>query len=93
MNKGDKVVCIKDFSLYDQKFIKGKLYQITQIYTELPCCYISGEIYHNNLNFGYTFHFETENNKPNFNKKFSEYFITLAEWRDKQIDKILDEAD
>jgi hypothetical protein len=89
MNKGDKVICIKDFDVSNQKFIKGKVYQIKRI--DKYSCYIAGEIYINDRNFGYRlFYFKYE--RKSWHKMFSEYFITLAEWRDKQINLILDEA-
>jgi hypothetical protein len=86
MIKGDKVVCIKDLILNEQTFIKGKMYQLNHLYE--TSCYVAGENYFSDINYGYTFYFKSS--LKSYDKCFSEYFITLSEWREKQINSILD---
>ena len=74
---GDKVFCIKDFENSHQKFIAGKLYEIHHNIKERET-YVLGEFKHEFGN-GYWFY-----------GNFSEYFTTLAEFREQQIKTILD---
>jgi hypothetical protein len=89
INKGDTVFCIKSFSITGQKFYKGKSYEIDCYYEnyEIIQVYILGEIF-NKSGGGYWFRL---NGKIVHNNKFSDYFMTMAEWRDKQINSILDD--
>jgi hypothetical protein len=91
---GDKVVCIKDAEYYLDEHNPD----ITEI------LYKYGEIYTIRVaNFNDIFYINVKRNDKDSNtsfyleepidewNKFSDYFITLAEWRDKQINSILDE--
>jgi len=77
MNKGDKVICIKDLFINEFStftiLTKGNLYEIEDVYNK-------------------TFWVMTNDRLRAFNvESFSKYFITLAEWREQQINSILDE--
>lgn len=76
---GDKVVCIKSTNLNNhENFIKGNIYEIYQ-----------ANIYQANITDVHIYI------KPGgvkfFINNFDKYFITLAEWREQQINSILDE--
>ena len=74
---GDKVVCIKNITITDdRKWIKNTIYTITKksnVYDEFYIACFA--------NIGAWF------NEYEF--LYAEHFITLAEWRDKQINEIL----
>jgi hypothetical protein len=89
MNKGDKLICIKDiYQIGTDKinFIAGKEYEIIFV----------GEI-SNNGNTYEELEITNENGKQawiSFKQGtwcYADEFITLAEWRDYQIDKILED--
>ena len=89
IKEGDTVFCVKSFSTIGQKFYRGKAYEINS-YSEsygIIEFYILGEIA-NKSGGGYWFRL---NGKIVHNNKFSDYFMTLAEWRERQIDSILDD--
>ena len=97
---GDKVVCVKSFTITGQKFFKGKSYEVSIENFEYGCdryvktlqeIYILGEV-SNKVGGGYWFRINYENNvgiKPK--NSFREHFCSLAEWRDSQINSILDD--
>jgi hypothetical protein len=82
---GTKVFCIEDvfFPNSNKKyFANGSQYEIKNV---------SIDEYTNNYYvdiYGCYFYLEDKNRSY---KKFSEHFITIAEWRDKQINKILED--
>jgi hypothetical protein len=93
IEKGTKVVCIKDYYCTNGNFIwsftKGKIYEVLSVGPEYTFVYIK-------CNFtqayfkGKIFKFGSNNRNNNLNL-FKDYFITLAEWRQQQIDKILED--
>ena len=85
IKKGDIVFCIKDFAIANQFFFKSKCYEVAEV-SLANHFYIKGENYINNAQYGHWFKLETKH----YNN-FSDYFITLAEWREQQINLILDE--
>jgi hypothetical protein len=94
MNKGDKVLCIKDCHYKDEKpYLEGVWYEIIQNF-RYAVVIINYEIFQglessSQYNF---FTIEHERQNKDFDSNiFQEHFITLAEWREKQINLILDE--
>jgi hypothetical protein len=86
MNKGDKVICIKDWSFDEQEYKKDIIYEIDDT-NKTYGIYIKGENYISRDEYGYWFCF-----KKDYYNNFPDYFITLAEWRQQQINSILDEG-
>jgi hypothetical protein len=76
----DIVVCIKDYKIYDMNFSASKddLLKVVDI-----------------LEDKFMYPLLIKDSKENYVNmswnEFQEHFITLAEWRDKQINSILDE--
>jgi len=87
IKEGDKVVCIKNFSISGQRYYKGKSYEISSISDDRGVykVYIKGENT-NNIGSGYWFYINY-----NKNNDFNIYFATMAKWRETQIDSILDD--
>jgi hypothetical protein len=100
---GDKVVCIKDL-IYKQEVIacseytiksytKGKHYEIlaVEIYqANVDSYYVSADMtVHDDWNSG--LRFSHLRGKIGNLEYFYDYFITIAEWRDKQINSILND--
>jgi hypothetical protein len=94
IKKGDKVICIRDYSYispYDglvSSFKSGNIYEIIDI--DHKAYYISADINNNALSIYNGIWFSSTTAANNL-EKFESHFITLAEWRDKQINLILDE--
>ena len=93
IKKGDIVLCIENvifrsaFSSTDNiYFKKDESYTIVDINND--CGYYSVCLIDIFLGLGVQFYLE---DKIQDYKKFSDYFITLAEWRDKQINFILND--
>ena len=97
IKKGDKVVCIRDYSYLSPfdvivfSFKSGNIYEIIDIGHK--AYYISADINNNTLSISIYngIWFSSSTAAANNLEKFESHFITLAEWRDKQIDIILDE--
>ena len=94
---GDKVVCIKDI-IYNGEFTiksytKGKHYEIlsVEIYQgNVDSYYVSADMtVHDDRNSG--LRFSHLRGKIGNLKCFEDHFITIAEWRDKQINSILND--
>jgi hypothetical protein len=96
IKEGDKVICKKDHSFKQGKFIwsftSGKEYEIKTLENKHPIyhyVYIKSDINFESYNHnGLRFALYEEIRQT---KLFSDYFLTLAEWRQQQIDKILEE--
>ena len=101
IKNGDKVICIKD-AYYVEKptgmkellYKCGEIYEINYIAINDSHIYFNGSSYifisRNDKDASTGFYLD---NKIEKWYKFSDYFITLAEWREKQINSILDEND
>jgi hypothetical protein len=77
---GTKIVCIKSYQLLGCIYEVGDIFTIVRIYVR--------------PNQHYDFGAKKENDEQTDNFTFSEIeknYITMAEWRDKQIDKILED--
>jgi len=97
MNKGDLVVCIKD-AVYDINcetptgitetlYKKGEFYEINEIkIIDDKNLYVDIKRKDKDSSTGFWQLAQIEEWY-----KFDEYFITLADWRDKQIDSILND--
>jgi hypothetical protein len=90
---GDKVICIKNLSFKGKNqnecsYITGNKYEITRLYPPInsKLIYVRTDIPVYNSDFRFRVDRETH-----LTKLFSDYFITLAEWREQQINSILDE--
>ena len=96
IKKGDKVICIKDayytVSLKPELLYKcGEIYEINKINNIVmdDSYYTYIDIKRNDKKDASTgFYLD---NKIEEWYKFSDYFITLAEWREKQINSILND--
>jgi hypothetical protein len=78
---GDKVICIKDIIYSDNTFyFKNQSYEVTKV-TERYIDLKNGEI-----RIGFYLDIPIEEWR-----KFSEHFISLAEWREQQINSILED--
>lgn len=95
MNKGDKVICIKDYTFQSRlingpeyRYFAGKEYEIISKETS-NSVYIAADLSKESIHKGINFDV-TGTNK--YFEKFDEYFMTLAEWRDKQINSILEDG-
>ena len=98
IKKGDKVICIKDHTYHGELTIRsfsvGKQYEILTIEklkeSEIvKSYYIEADMTNpDDFNSGLRFMCEKEVGAA---KCFKDYFITLAEWRQQQIDKILED--
>ena len=100
LKEKDTLICIKDFIFHERtknKYLynKGDKYIIERIGKwskyQSSLSKISKRRYFilDNNNISWIFE---ENELPNLNT-LSDYFITLAEWREQQIDSILNEQD
>lgn len=91
IKQGDKVLCIKDFISKDEKsFIKGNLYEVVMIHNlNLRIVTIQNSVEKTPTGTSTQINFFSIGHSPMDN--FYEYFITLAEWRENQIDKILED--
>jgi hypothetical protein len=82
-----KVICIKDLHFKDnllfqkERYYEGDFY----VYVDLKVVNILSE----NTNWHISFWCESQVHSW---YKFSDYFITLVEWREKQINSILNEC-
>ena len=89
IKEGDEVICIKDYensSSRQIEFNKEKSYKVYKFDPQDDTIFI--KIKDENK---YGFWFELNiSDTPTF-KYFFDYFITLAEWRQQQIDKILED--
>lgn len=91
MIKGDKVICIKDYNASgwlskNDSITKGQVYEVSY-------CERSGIHYNDNLVAQPLFN---EINKINLKEKGNvnypiELFITIDQWREQQINKLIDE--
>jgi hypothetical protein len=79
---GQKLVCIQDFNIEifgvasDLIYKKGDICEVESI----------------DVKFAYPYFLRFENETNNFSyEEITKYFITLAEWREKQIDSILED--
>ena len=102
MNKEFEVICIKDIEFENQfrenhSFRKGQIYLAKEVKFDpeekLDENYIVVKAIIHEVSIG-LFYGETAFWIKNPHRKwnnFSEYFITLADWRDLQIDKILND--
>lgn len=74
-----------------QKFFKGRTYKVSSVCFEPSYSgyYIIGEI-PDNIGSGYWFEEDDSMNVTKYNN-FSSYFTTIAEWREKQINSILND--
>jgi hypothetical protein len=83
MNKGDKVICIKDLRIFEFEpyFEINGIYDISFV-KENKYVTITDGISNTSL--------WTAQSIQEW-KKFSDYFMTMAEWRQKQINSILDD--
>jgi hypothetical protein len=106
MNKGDKVVCIKSntheltssfkerFRLNDdciKFFIEGKVYNVEYDDADKSCfiecdANFTMEDGYDGLRFYFEIKFDFEKDRY-----FYDYFMTLSEWREKQIESILND--
>ena len=91
IKKGDKVICIKDYIFEGKYTIKsysiGKQYEIVKVENDGESYYVEADMsIHDDLNCGLRFYYEKEIGNS---KCFKNFFVTLAEWRDRQIDSIL----
>ena len=92
MNIGDTLICIKDFnsSIADKTwtFTKGKQYKIDNIPKSLKgdshSVHVGADVTHN---YGNIIYFSTI--KGYNQNNFYDYFITLKDWRDKQLNKLI----
>jgi hypothetical protein len=92
IKKGDKVFCIKEqeYIFYDGNrytHLRGNIYEVLNIRVSDKILFIQTQENYNDIN-GLWFSLDDNNH---YRKTFSDYFITLAEWRDKQIDSILED--
>lgn len=92
---GDKVVCIKDYSYkhsdtLTNSYKSGKLYEILKIYENINGVYISADLSSEEYHYVGVW-FSMKSNKYTDFDDFDDYFLTIAEWRDKQINSILDD--
>lgn len=88
---GDKVVCIKDAEYYLDEYNPGIteiLYKYGEIYTISRVVKSYIDVKRNDGDLNTSFYLEEPIDEWN---KFSDYFITIAEWRERQINSILDE--
>ena len=93
IKKGDKVICIKDAYYLDiedptcglELFYKlGEIYEVNNVFKRNS--YVDIKRNDNNSSTGFYLDDPIEEWY-----KFSDYFMTLAEWRNKQIDSILED--
>ena len=94
-----KVICIKSYTHYKhtyytgsnkyEYYTKGKQYDMI-IESSGESCYIVSNANYNTIDNGIRFFFEE---KRGLCEKFGDYFITLAEWRDKQINTIFEDGE
>jgi len=82
MAKTEKYICIKSFKDIDGEVEKGKQYLLVKSGRYTDCWYVILGLDDNGIWIFGSAILET---------KISEYFITIAEWRDQQINSILDE--
>ena len=91
IKKGDKVFCIKEQEYIfggnrKHTHLRGNIYEVLNIRVSDKLLYIQTQENYNDSIDGLWFSLDDNNHNR---KIFSDYFITLAEWRDKQIDSIL----
>lgn len=107
IKKGDKVICIKNHTYHSKMIQKsgicaiysysiGKEYLINSVYNYEYSTgfYIDSDVnieksYCTGLNF---YAFKPEHKRETNLRIFDEYFVTLAEWRELQLNSILDET-
>jgi hypothetical protein len=78
MNKGDKVICIKNLFLKQERdFFKGNIYEIYDIYDDEGLIAIVN--YKEGIFLQQNIFYLTESPIKYF-ELFSEYFMTMAEW-------------
>ena len=94
MKKGTELVCIKDYSyevrenVDTRSFSIGRIYKILSLDKNGTSVYIEADlIEERDTNNGLRFSLMGDTLNTRY---LYDYFITLAEWRDSQIDKILD---
>jgi hypothetical protein len=91
IKQGDKVLCIKDFISKDEKsYIKGNLYEVVMIHN-LHLRIVTIQNYVEKTPTGTSTQINFFSIGHSSMNNFYEYFITLAEWRNQQIDKILED--
>ena len=86
INIGDKVICIKSYTYAMAIFYEAKEYEIKNV------DFYEGDIFALVVQSdGWNFCRFTIKQALGNCQKFSEYFIFLAEWRNQQIDNILND--
>jgi hypothetical protein len=92
---GDKLVCIKEHnyesSYGTHKHLKGNIYEVLNLRKIDKLIYIKTEEKYAKFPFSEGIWFTLGGKNFSARKKVSEYFISIAEWRDKQINSILDD--
>ena len=93
MNKGTELICIKDYSYKvglgdtdSRSFSIGRIYKILNV-EQNGCVYIEADLIeerYTNKGLRFSLMGDTLNTRYLY-----DYFITLAEWRDSQIEEIL----
>ena len=96
IKQGDKVVCIKEHIHYRTNGTSiplthkiGNFYDVKAYDPSDETLYISAEEYYSDDEHGLWFNLKSSAN--NDRDYFYNYFITLAEWRDRQIDSIFED--
>jgi hypothetical protein len=100
INVGNKVVCMQEHVYYRSgnkseplTHKQGNIYEVCKYDESDNTIYIKAEESYVNIN-GLWFSLDYLPETPPFPKDvpyFKDYFVTLAEWRDKQINSILDD--
>lgn len=95
MKEINKVICIKSYKYYKPDrlrhkfFTEGKQYDMS-IEADGAACYIVSDANYmvNTIDNGLRFYFDGKHGNC---EKFGDYFMTLAEWREKQINTIFED--
>jgi hypothetical protein len=100
IKKGDKFVCIKDIYEPDEPgkpiaFFKGNMYKVINYddFDDITCISVEENYYKFTESTGMWFSgkFSIPSVQQHFKRNIYDYFITLAEWRNQQIDSILND--
>ena len=90
---GDSLICKKDYITDSQKYYTGNSYKISSGGIEDNEFYIKGEI-HNHVGGGCWFQISDElpyRIRTKGSLLLGDFFMSLAEWREQQINSILDD--
>ena len=97
MNNGEKFFCIKDYTddtYHVQQHFSGKLYKLSQIDKNFKNgiirVYMAGEIFFSPTEYGRWYKLSESDNSAII-PYFYDHFITLAEFREQQLNSILDD--